>query len=242
MKKQETFAEKARRHDYSIEQHFVKNLKSIMAEKKITRTQLAKMLDMPYTTLCDWCNGRIYPKYEKIEKIANVLKVDPSELAGLELTSGKNSDDDLSNEVARVNVLKYLPSDASVRNPHPSLVWFETNIAPELLQNNSYYFGLRVNDNTMAPKLLKNDWVIFSQTDTIDDDGIYCLRNPGCETIIRTVFLLKNGFLVIQTHSSWKEGKDKSYSQSYSINDIGKEIEILGKAIRYSISEHENEL
>ena len=27
-----------------------------------------------------------------------------------------------------------------------------------------------------------------------------------------------------------------------SINDIGKEIEILGKAIRYSISEHDNEL
>ena len=39
-----------------------------------------------------------------------------------------------------------------------------------------------------------------------------------------------------------KEGKDKSYSQSYSINDIGKAVEILGKAIRYSISEHDNEL
>ena len=46
--------------------------------------------------------------------------------------------------VEKIIFLDYLPSDASVRKPHPSLVWFETNIAPELLQNNSYYFGLKV--------------------------------------------------------------------------------------------------
>ena len=237
-----SFAEQARKRDNSIEQHFVDNLKAIMKEKKITRTKLAKMLDMPYTTLCDWCSGRIYPRYEKIEKIASVLNIDPAELAGIELHIDTNYDDDVSNDVAKVTVLKYLPGDTNPRKAPSSLYWFETNIAPELLRNNSYYFGLKVNDNTMAPKLCENDWVIFLQTNKITEDGIYCLRHPGCIAIIRKIVVLKKGFLVIQTNAPWSENKKNIYSETYSLDDIGNKIEIIGKAIRYSISEHNEDL
>ena len=59
---------------------FVNNLRAIMKERKVSRKELADALNIPYTTLCDWCTGRIFPRVEKINLLADYFKIKKADL------------------------------------------------------------------------------------------------------------------------------------------------------------------
>ena len=59
---------------------FIHNLNTIMKDRKVSRKELAKGLNVPYTTLTDWCTGRIFPRVEKINMIADYFGIKKSDL------------------------------------------------------------------------------------------------------------------------------------------------------------------
>ena len=59
---------------------FSKNLRRLLSEHDISRTQICKDLNIAYTTFNDWYNGVKYPRIDKIELIANYFNVMKSEL------------------------------------------------------------------------------------------------------------------------------------------------------------------
>lgn len=42
------------------------NIKFYMQIHEENRKDLSKLFDVPYTTLCDWINGKTYPRIDKI--------------------------------------------------------------------------------------------------------------------------------------------------------------------------------
>lgn len=59
---------------------FAKNLKYFMAINNKTRIDICSDLDLPYSTVTDWCNGKIYPRIDKIELLANYFEIKKSDL------------------------------------------------------------------------------------------------------------------------------------------------------------------
>ena len=59
---------------------FIHNLNTTMKDRKVSRKELAKGLNVPYTTLTDWCTGRIFPRVEKINMIADYFGIKKSDL------------------------------------------------------------------------------------------------------------------------------------------------------------------
>ena len=55
-------------------------LKVILAEKKKTNKWLAEQLGCAPTTVSKWCTNSSHPSLESIEKIANLLDIDYTEL------------------------------------------------------------------------------------------------------------------------------------------------------------------
>ena len=55
-------------------------LKVILAEKKKTNKWLAEQLGCAPTTVSKWCTNSSQPSTESIEKIANLLDIDYTEL------------------------------------------------------------------------------------------------------------------------------------------------------------------
>ena len=55
-------------------------LKVILAEKKKTNKLLDEQLDCAPTTVSKWCTNSSQPSLESIEKIANLLDIDYTEL------------------------------------------------------------------------------------------------------------------------------------------------------------------
>lgn len=64
-----------------------KNIRRYLDVKGMTMKDLAANLDVPYTTVVDWCKAATYPRIDKIERMANLfgcskmdLVEDPDEL------------------------------------------------------------------------------------------------------------------------------------------------------------------
>lgn len=61
---------------------FINRLKSIMKERKITQTELAKRTGIRQSSISDWLNDRYEPKQDKVYIIAKALNVSPAWLLG----------------------------------------------------------------------------------------------------------------------------------------------------------------
>ena len=61
---------------------FINRLKSIMKERKITQTELAKRTGIRQSSISDWLNDRHEPKQDKVYIIAKALNVSPAWLLG----------------------------------------------------------------------------------------------------------------------------------------------------------------
>ncbi len=62
-------------------------LKVILAEKKKTNKWLAEQLGCAPTTVSKWCTNSSQPSLETIEKIANLLDIDYTELIRIDRKS-----------------------------------------------------------------------------------------------------------------------------------------------------------
>lgn len=57
-----------------------KNLKKYILKSGKDRSTIAEDLDLPYSTVTDWVNGKKYPRIDNIEKLAGYFNISKSEL------------------------------------------------------------------------------------------------------------------------------------------------------------------
>lgn len=58
-----------------LRQIFVSNLRALMERRGITQTDIAEALDVSSSTVSYWCNGSLFPRAGKIQRIADLLGV-----------------------------------------------------------------------------------------------------------------------------------------------------------------------
>ena len=51
------------------------NLNRLMQERRKTRKDVCRDLEIRYTTFCDWMNGKSYPRIESLERLAGYFEV-----------------------------------------------------------------------------------------------------------------------------------------------------------------------
>lgn len=56
------------------------NIETQLALSHMSKKELAKSIDVPYTTLLTWCQGKAYPRIDKIEKMCFVFGCQKSDL------------------------------------------------------------------------------------------------------------------------------------------------------------------
>lgn len=76
-----------------------KNLKRLMAEKRISAKELSRALDFPYTTLLSWLKADNYPRIDKIEAMADYFGILKSDLIEEKLTEEKEKDNDIMADI-----------------------------------------------------------------------------------------------------------------------------------------------
>ena len=179
---------------------FINNLKAIMKERKVSRRQLAEGLNIPYTTLTDWCTGRIFPRVEKINLIADYFNIKKSDLIE-EITD--EDDDALYDDIVKVDVFSKLFLDSVWCLKKESFKIDEELIPPEWIKNHQSYFGLIMNDNSMDPEFHKDDCLIIRECKKMDKDGFYCVLEKDSDYAkIRKLIHINDGIMVMPLNMS----------------------------------------
>lgn len=84
-----------------------KNLKKYMQRKGKDRNEVATELNIAYSTLTDWVNGKKYPRIERIEILADYFGVSKSDLIE-DFEDIKKDNDRLANVVIKLRTNKEL--------------------------------------------------------------------------------------------------------------------------------------
>lgn len=60
--------------------YFHKNLNFLLKEKKMSKTQLSNQLNITRQAINDWTNNLVYPVYDNLIKLSNVLSISIDDL------------------------------------------------------------------------------------------------------------------------------------------------------------------
>lgn len=87
---------------------FSQNITLLMKEKNKSRREVCSDLNLKYTTLCDWVNGRTIPHEDQLERIGRYFDIEISEFfiehRSRDPESGKNRMDAYSTGIRRLDM------------------------------------------------------------------------------------------------------------------------------------------
>ena len=195
------------------------NIQFFMDRAGIERRDFAKAIGVPYSSLTDWLNGRTYPRIDKIERMAQYFGIEKADLV----------EDRNRKAAASVRIPVYsrvaagIPLEAS-----GEVVDYEE--IPEALSRSGEYFGLRVEGNSMEPKISDGDTIIVRKQDTAEPGEIVVVIVNGSDACVKRLKTFDGGIMLISTNPAYEP---IMYTQEeverLPVRIIGKVVELRAK-------------
>lgn len=198
--------------DLGNKEIFAKNLKYYMMINNKDRNDVCRDLDFPYTTFTDWCNGKKYPRIDKIEILANYFDIKKSDL--VEDKSKFNNNNKRAfpllglvkagyDYLASENIIGYVSIDKNISDPEN-------------------YFALKVTGDSMQPILYENDIVIVRKQNDIENGQIAIVIIDGEEATVKKI-IKYDDYIELVAFNSYYPPKRLTKNDNFKI--IGKVIE-----------------
>lgn len=165
---------------------FIKNLKYYMTLNKKTRNDICNDLNLPYTTFAEWYNGKVYPRIDKIELLANYFNIKKSDLI--------EEKQQLASNPAIVFVYGTIPAGIPMEMIEDIIDTEE--IDAEMLKSGKQYFGLRIKGNSMYPEYLDGDTIILEKVDDCESGQDCVVMVNGDDGTFKRVFKNENGIIL----------------------------------------------
>ena len=147
--------------DLGNKEIFAKNLNYYMSLNHKDRNDIARDLDLPYTTVTSWCKGEFYPRIDKIEALANYFEIRKSDLVEEKIDKNIQGMDKKSEGSAVVLVYGTIPAGTPIECIENII---DTEEIPQsMLNGGKQYFGLKVKGNSMFPEYLDGDTLILEK-------------------------------------------------------------------------------
>lgn len=167
-----------------------KILKELRKEKKMTQQEVANYLNMSRVGYARYEIGDRQPSYETLNLLSELFNVSIDYLLGNE--ENKKTP---SNEGVRINVLGRVPAGIPLEAIEDIVDWEE--IPAEWLKKGEY-FALQLNGDSMAPKYLDKDIVIFKKQNTIDSNQEAIVYVNGYDATFKKVIIKDDCSITLQ--------------------------------------------
>lgn len=163
--------------DLGNKEIFAKNLSYYMTINNKDRNDIARDLDLPYTTITSWCKGEFYPRIDKIQLLANYFGIQKSDLVESEQNQTLNKKQAFPllgtvkagyNYLASENVIGYVYTDKKLSDP----------------QN---YFALIVTGDSMQPILYEDDIIIVHKQNDVENGQIGIILIDNEEATVKKI-------------------------------------------------------
>lgn len=209
------------------------NLSSVLKRKRkelgLTLAQVADMMGVSEATVQRWESGNIKSvRYDKINKLAQVLKVEPSEIMGW--NTSKQEDDKLDKfgaDIIDLSHMKRIPILGRIRAGMP--IYAAENIEGYTLTDlngGAEYFGLRVTGDSMnAARIHEGDIVIVRRQDIVENGQIAVVLIDGQDATLKR-FSRDGNIVTLMPQSTNPKNKALTYNLKNS------SVKILGLVVR----------
>lgn len=197
---------------------FAKNLKYYMELNNKSRYDIAKITNVPYSTVSSWCNALYYPRIDKIEMLANYFNILKSDLVEDKETS------------KTPNGQFYMcPVYGQISAGQPN--WAEENIEGRIpldtdlmnIVNPEEHFFLRVNGESMN-KIVKNGaFALIHKQDTVNNGEIAVVLVNGYDATLKK-FTQQEDLIILEPQSNDDSFETQVYDKNTSIKVLGKYI------------------
>ena len=145
---------------------FAKNLKYYMELNNKTRNDIAKITNVPYSTVSSWCNGLYYPRIDKIEMLANYFNILKSDLV--------EDKEKTNNPPSSAQVFVYGTIPAGVPMEMIEDIIDTEEIPADMLKGGKQYFGLKIKGDSMYPEYRDGDIIICEKVEDCES-GEECI-------------------------------------------------------------------
>lgn len=206
--------------DLGNKEIFSKNLQYYMRINNKDRNEVARDLNIPYSTLADWYNGNKYPRIDKIQLLADYFNIKKSDLVESRNNILKKN---------RIPVLGKIPAGIPIELIE-DVIDYE-DISEEMLKGDREYFGLKVSGDSMNPKYLDGDVLIVQKADDCESGQDCIVMVNGDDGTFKRVIKNKDGIILQPLNPNYE-------IKFYSNDEIEKlPIKILGvvKEIRRTV-------
>lgn len=159
---------------------FAENLKILRDRKKITQQQLADKLDISRSTIGMYENGSREPDFETLELIADFFNVNMDRLIGNLNPTNKRT----------IPVLGYVRAGIPIEAIEDILDYEEIS---EDMARQGEYFGLKIQGDSMEPRMREGDVVIIRKQNIVDNGDIAVVLVNGNDATVKKFFKYDNG-------------------------------------------------
>ncbi|MPQ27560.1 XRE family transcriptional regulator [Brochothrix thermosphacta] len=218
---------------------FSKNLNKLIKKNKITVMNLSEKLDISYSTVSDWKNGKKMPRGGSLQKLSDFFNVNLSTLLD------DSPEEEFNNTVENISQnVKTLPlygnvAAGAIAEIEGVDVWnVETIDIPSVMlgryANDDHLFSMYVNGDSMD-KVIPSGSIIAVKTleDNLYKDGdIVIFSHHGEYSLKRYRPSMIEGFVIFEPDSNNPDFKNIPINNS-SLHEAN-EVSIYGKVIFYS--------
>ena len=181
------------------------------------RADVCNALNIKYTTFTDWVNAKTYPRIDKIELMAmhwGIYKAD--------LVEPRCEMNNHATRGIRIPVLGKVAAGLPISAVEDVLDWEEI---PERLANTGEFFGLKIQGDSMEPRIYDGDVVIVKRQSDAESGSIVIAQVNGDEAFCKKLIKEESGIIL--------QSLNQSYTPFFFTN---KEIEekpvvILGRVV-----------
>jgi repressor LexA len=185
------------------------------------RKEASKEIGVSYSTFTDWANGTVYPRIDKIEKMANYFGVQKSDLIE------KRGNNKPPSKGILIPILGRVPAGVPTEALE-DILWMEE--ISEKMAKCGEYFGLLIDGDSMEPKISKGDVVIVRQQNDVNSGDIAIVVINGSDATCKKIIKHNDGISLVSTNPKY----DPRFFNNKQIDElpvvvIGRVVELRAK-------------
>lgn len=201
---------------------FNNNLNFIRKKKNITQQELADKTNIERSTISRIENGEIDTSIDNAIKIANALEIPLEEIIAKDLRFDNISPVIIDKDIIKIPVLGVIPAGVPIEAIEDVLDYEE--IPKDWCKGGKEFFGLLIKGDSMFPKYIDNDVVIFEKTNDFNNGDECAVMVNGDDCTFKKVLKHDQGLTLQPLNSAYE-------IKLYSNEDIEKlPIKIIGVA------------
>lgn len=198
-----------------------KNIKEIRDRFNLTQDELGEIAGVSGGAVSTWERGTAEPRMGAVQKIADKLKISKADII-------EDRNPIKTVRAIRIPVLGRVQAGIPIDAQEEIVDWEE--ITPDMGITGEF-FGLRINGDSMQPRIVEGDVVIVRQQSDAESGDIVIALINGNETTIKKLIKYENGGIALVAFNPLYEPLQYSEGDiaSLPVQIIGKVVELRAK-------------